>query len=177
VYPVALDNIIDLRLRDILATAYEEFHQAEQNMRKADTDTETYIDNIYVSLMTDMIALSFAGIIKINEIPRRQISRADVFKGQVLKQYYPKFIRDRIRSRTKQILTPTKTDYITIDKVAGQSASVMCIWHNLMLACLRMDDQSFPKIKGGLQDASTIPLKAMMSVNKWIKDIWSLRNS
>jgi hypothetical protein len=146
-----------------------------------DTNTETYIDNIYVGLMTDMIALGFAGIFKINKIPRRQISRTDAFKGQVLKPFLPKFIRDRVRSRTDKIFTPTRADYLSSDKVVGQGSSVMCIWHNfflgMILAFLRMDDQAFPKNRCGLQDASAIPLIVMPSITSWIKEIGNLRNN
>jgi hypothetical protein len=57
----------------------------------------------------------------------------------------------------------------------------MFIWHNflrgLILAFLRMNEQTFPKNRGSLQDAAAIPLKAMVSIKKWMKEIWNLRNS
>jgi hypothetical protein len=121
-------------------------------------------------MMTDVIALGFAGIIKINEIPRRQISKTDIYKGQELKQYLPKFIRDPIRSCTEKIFTPERADHIPFEKVVGQGRSILCIWHNfflgMILSFLRTNNQAFPKNKGGLQDASAIPPQAMVAIKK-----------
>jgi hypothetical protein len=107
--------------------------------------------------------------------------RTDIYKEKVLKQYLPKFIRDRIRSRTEKIFTPERADFLPFEKAVAQGRSLLCICHNffmgMILSFLRMNDQAFPKNKGRLQDSSVLPPQAMVAINKWIIEIWILQNN